>query len=58
MQRITRLPLLLGAVLSRLEKQDEEYESCKTAFEVLNKVIKKIWSRNKTIQQDFNVADS
>lgn len=38
MQRITRLPLLLGAVLARLEKSDDEYEVCKSSFEVLNKV--------------------
>jgi len=38
MQRITRLPLLLGGVLTRLDKTDEEYQPCKDAFELLKKV--------------------
>lgn len=38
MQRITRLPLLMGAVLARMDKSDDEYEMCKASFDVLNKV--------------------
>jgi neuronal guanine nucleotide exchange factor len=38
MQRITRLPLLVDAVLTRLDPQDDEYNTCRLALATLNKV--------------------
>lgn len=38
MQRITRLPLLIDAVLTRLDPQDDEYNTCRLALATLNKV--------------------
>lgn len=38
MQRITRLPLLVDAVLSKLKEDDDEYESWKMTLAILNKV--------------------
>lgn len=40
MQRITRWPLLIDAVLKRLSPQDNEYVSCQYALATLNKVNK------------------
>ncbi|CAH0556152.1 unnamed protein product [Brassicogethes aeneus] len=39
MQRITRWPLLLDAVLKRLSQQDPEYISCQYALATLNKIV-------------------
>ncbi|XP_017775563.1 PREDICTED: uncharacterized protein LOC108561925 [Nicrophorus vespilloides] len=39
MQRITRWPLLMDAVLKRLSPQDEEYLSCQHALALLNKIV-------------------
>ncbi|XP_034248382.1 ephexin-1-like isoform X1 [Thrips palmi] len=39
MQRICRLPLLLVAVLNRLEPEHDEYHSCELALASLNKVV-------------------
>lgn len=38
MQRITRLPLLVDAVLSKLKPNDDEFESWKMTLALLNKV--------------------
>lgn len=38
MQRITRLPLLIDAVLGKLKATDEEFESWKMALAIVNKV--------------------
>lgn len=38
MQRITRLPLLVDAVLSKLKTDDDEFESWKMTLAILNKV--------------------
>jgi RhoGEF domain. len=38
MQRITRLPLLIDAVLTRLNQTDDEYSTCQLALATLNKV--------------------
>jgi len=38
MQRITRLPLLIDAVLTRLDQTDDEYTTCQLALAALNKV--------------------
>jgi len=38
MWRITRLPLLIDAVLTRLDLQDDEYNTCQLALATLNKV--------------------
>lgn len=38
MQRITRWPLLIDAVLKRLSPQDNEYVSCQYALATMNKV--------------------
>jgi len=38
MQRITRLPLLIDAVLTRLNQTDDEYTTCQLALATLNKV--------------------
>ena len=40
MQRITRLPLLIQAILSRLDKTSEEHRNCKEALETLNRLVK------------------
>ncbi|CAG0923569.1 unnamed protein product [Notodromas monacha] len=39
MQRITRLPLLIDAIFHRHPPSSEEYENCKNALTVLNKVV-------------------
>ncbi|CAG2054889.1 unnamed protein product, partial [Timema podura] len=39
MQRITRLPLLVDAVLTRLGPEDDEYLICKLALATLNKIV-------------------
>ncbi|XP_069677432.1 uncharacterized protein Exn isoform X2 [Periplaneta americana] len=39
MQRITRLPLLIDAVLTRLDPQDDEYNTCRLALATLNKIV-------------------
>ncbi|KAF4527013.1 hypothetical protein B566_EDAN001560 [Ephemera danica] len=39
MQRVTRLPLLMDAVIRRLSARDAEYETCKNALFTLNKVV-------------------
>ena len=39
MQRITRLPLLIGAIFSRLEENSAEYEPCQEAMEIIDKVM-------------------
>lgn len=38
MQRATRLPLLLDAVLKNLESTDDEYDACRDALATLNNV--------------------
>lgn len=39
MQRITRWPLLVDAVLKRLSQQDPEYLTCQYSLATLNKVL-------------------
>jgi len=39
MQRITRLPLLIDAVLTRLRQTDNEYSTCQLALATLNKIV-------------------
>jgi neuronal guanine nucleotide exchange factor len=39
MQRITRLPLLIDAVLTRLSQTDDEYTTCQLALATLNKIV-------------------
>ena len=38
MQRITRLPLLVDAVLSKLKPNDDEFDNWKMTLALLNKV--------------------
>lgn len=38
MQRITRLPLLIDAILSRIESDDEEFQTVQITLATLNKV--------------------
>jgi len=38
LQRITRLPLLIDAVLTRLDQTDDEYTTCQLALATLQKV--------------------
>ncbi|PSN52299.1 hypothetical protein C0J52_08549 [Blattella germanica] len=38
MQRITRLPLLIDAILTRLDPQDSEYDTCRMALATVNKM--------------------
>lgn len=38
MQRITRLPLLVDAVLSKLKPDDDEFDNWKMTLALLNKV--------------------
>lgn len=46
MQRITRLPLLLDAILKRLHSDDEEFESCQVALATVNNVsIHKLYTK-------------
>ena len=50
MQRITRLPLLIGAIFSRLDENSAEYEPCHEAVDIIDKVQvilnrKNIWSK-------------
>lgn len=39
MQRITRLPLLIDAVLSKLKMDDDEYDNWKMTLAILNKIV-------------------
>lgn len=39
MQRITRLPLLIDAVFSKVQPDDDEYESWKLTLAILNKIV-------------------
>ncbi|XP_028035521.1 uncharacterized protein LOC114246952 isoform X2 [Bombyx mandarina] len=39
MQRVTRLPLLMDAVLKNLSSEDEEYEACMHALATLNNYV-------------------
>uniref|UniRef100_A0A8D8XWS4 Rho guanine nucleotide exchange factor 26 n=1 Tax=Cacopsylla melanoneura TaxID=428564 RepID=A0A8D8XWS4_9HEMI len=39
MQRVTRLPLLFDAILTRLKPTHSEYETCHTALATLNKIV-------------------
>ncbi|KAG4069581.1 hypothetical protein HA402_002644 [Bradysia odoriphaga] len=39
MQRITRLPLLVDAVLSKLKTDDDEFDSWKMTLAILNKIV-------------------
>ncbi|CAD7083567.1 unnamed protein product [Hermetia illucens] len=39
MQRITRLPLLIDAVFTKLKPDDEEYEDWKLTLGILNKIV-------------------
>ena len=38
MQRITRLPLLIGAIFSRLDENSAEYEPCQEALNIIDRV--------------------
>ena len=38
MQRITRLPLLIDAIFTRLDSNSSEFEVCREALEIINKV--------------------
>ena len=38
MQRITRLPLLIDAVMTKLKLDDDEFQSWKMTLAILNKV--------------------
>jgi len=44
MQRITRWPLLVDAVLKRLPQQDSEYYACQFALATVNKVSNELFS--------------
>ncbi|KAI5710426.1 hypothetical protein M8J75_008555 [Diaphorina citri] len=39
MQRVTRLPLLFDAILTRLRPNHSEYETCHTTLATLNKIV-------------------
>nr|XP_018914373.1 PREDICTED: uncharacterized protein LOC109042198 isoform X2 [Bemisia tabaci] len=39
MQRITRLPLLIDAILSRIESDDEEFQTVQITLATLNKIV-------------------
>ncbi|KAJ9590440.1 hypothetical protein L9F63_016527, partial [Diploptera punctata] len=39
MQRITRLPLLIDAVFTRLNSDNTEYDTCKLALATINKIV-------------------
>ncbi|CAB0008577.1 unnamed protein product [Nesidiocoris tenuis] len=39
MQRVTRLPLLLDAIMTKLESGSSEFESCQAALLAINKVV-------------------
>ncbi|XP_060800415.1 uncharacterized protein LOC106140556 isoform X2 [Amyelois transitella] len=59
MQRVTRLPLLLDAVLKNLDSSDEEYQSCMHALATLNNFVSQCneGARNtERIEEMFRVA--
>lgn len=39
MQRITRLPLLIDAVMTKLKSDDEEFDDWKMSLAIINKVL-------------------
>ncbi|XP_049866678.1 uncharacterized protein LOC126367291 isoform X2 [Pectinophora gossypiella] len=61
MQRVTRLPLLLDAVLKNLAHTDHEYESCMHALATLNNFVQQCneGARNtERIEEMFRLAHS
>ena len=48
MQRITRLPLLIDAIFTRLDSNSSEFEVCREALEIINKVctVVEIYTRS------------
>jgi neuronal guanine nucleotide exchange factor len=51
MQRITRLPLLIDAVLSKLTADDDEFEGWKLTLAILNKIVSQCNEAAKRCQQ-------
>ncbi|KAL0893568.1 hypothetical protein ABMA27_013757 [Loxostege sticticalis] len=59
MQRVTRLPLLLDAVLKNLDSNDHEYQSCMVALATLNSFVSQCneGARNtERIEEMFRLA--
>ncbi|XP_044732190.1 MATH and LRR domain-containing protein PFE0570w [Chrysoperla carnea] len=51
MQRITRLPLLVDAILKRLTSDDDEYESCQSALAAVSKVVQQCNEAARNVEQ-------
>lgn len=49
MQRITRLPLLIDAVMTRLKLDDGEFDDWKMALAIMNKVCSLIWEKKSLL---------
>ncbi|KAJ2952521.1 hypothetical protein O0L34_g6837 [Tuta absoluta] len=61
MQRVTRLPLLLDAVLKNLSSEDQEYETCMHALHTLNNFVQQCneGARNtERIEEMFRLSQS
>ncbi|XP_026464319.1 rho guanine nucleotide exchange factor 26-like [Ctenocephalides felis] len=54
MQRITRFPLLIDAVLKRLDQSDDEYPICQSALSILNNIVHQC---NEAARQTEHMAE-
>lgn len=53
MQRITRLPLLIDAIFTRLDSNSSEFEVCREALEIINKVKHTLEMKKKSKKGHF-----
>ena len=53
MQRITRLPLLIDAIFTRLDSNSSEFEVCREALEIINKVKHSFGKGKKKVKKAF-----
>ncbi|GLV44514.1 Ephexin [Carabus blaptoides fortunei] len=56
MQRITRMPLLIDAVLKRLTPADEEYKSCQQALMSLNDIVMRCNEGARNVERQVETA--
>ena len=55
MQRITRLPLLIDAIFTRLDSNSSEFEVCREALEIINKVKHTLEMKKKVRKASFSL---
>lgn len=55
MQRITRLPLLIDAVFSKVKQNDDEYEDWKVTLAILNKIVSQCNEAANRCEQAYEI---